>query len=60
MIVVDADVISEFMRPEPHPAVLAWVAGRPRPTIYSTGINQAENLFRIALLPEARWPATFL
>jgi hypothetical protein len=25
---VDTNVISELMRPEPHPAVLAWVAAQ--------------------------------
>ncbi len=29
MIVLDTNVISELMRPEPHPTVLAWVAGKP-------------------------------
>jgi hypothetical protein len=54
MIVLDTNVISELMRPEPHPAVLAWVAGQPRAMLYTTGINQAEILCGIALLPEGR------
>jgi toxin FitB len=54
VIVVDTDVISELMRGEPHPAVLAWVAAQPRALLYTTHINQAENLYRIAALPEGR------
>ena len=30
MIVLDTNVISELMRPQPHPGVLAWVAAQPR------------------------------
>jgi len=54
MIVLDTNVISELMRPEPHPAVLAWVGAQPRATLYTTGINQAEILYGIAVLPEGR------
>ena len=52
MIVVDSNVISELMRREPHPAVLAWVAAQPRVLLYTTHINQAEILYGIGALPE--------
>lgn len=54
MIVLDTNVISELMRPEPHPAVRAWVSAQPRNTLYTTGINQAEILYGIAALPAGR------
>ncbi|MGH7089571.1 MAG: PIN domain-containing protein [Stellaceae bacterium] len=54
MIVVDTNVISELMRGEPHPAVLAWVAAQPRALLYTTHVNQAEILYGIAALPEGR------
>ena len=54
MIVLDTNVISELMRPEPHPSVLRWAAGQPRDLLYTTRINQAEILFGIAALPEGR------
>lgn len=54
MIVVDTNVISELMRGEPHPAVVAWVAAQPRALLYTTHINQAEILYGIAALPEGR------
>jgi toxin FitB len=52
VIVLDTNVISELMRPVPHPGVLAWVASQPRAQLYTTYINQAEILHGIAALPE--------
>lgn len=54
MIVVDTNVISELMRPEPDAGVLAWVAAQPRAQLYTTHINQIEILYGLALLPEGR------
>lgn len=53
MIVLDTNVLSELMRPEPHPAVLAWIAAQPRAALYTTSINQTEILYGIALLPHS-------
>lgn len=54
MIVLDTNVLSELMRPEPHPAVFAWVAAQPRASLYTTSLNRAEVLYGIAALPEGR------
>ena len=54
MIVVDTNVISELMRPEPDPAVLAWVAAQPRARLFTTSVSQAEILFGIAALADGR------
>lgn len=54
MIVLDTNVISELMRPEPHPGVFAWVAARPSAKLYTTSINKAEILYGIASLPDGR------
>jgi toxin FitB len=54
VIIVDTNVISELMRPEPNPKVLAWVAAQPRAQLYTTYINQIEVLYGIAVLPEGR------
>ena len=51
MIVVDTNIISELMRGDPHPTVLAWVAAQPRALIYTTHVNQAEILYGIAPCP---------
>lgn len=53
-MILDTNVVSELMRPEPHPAVFAWVAARPRTTLFTTSVCQAEVLYGIAALPEGR------
>lgn len=50
MIVLDTNVISEAMRPEPHPAVLAWLNEQVAETLYLPAITLAELLFGIAAL----------
>ena len=50
MIVVDTNVISELMRGEPNPAVLAWVAAQPRGLLYTTYVNQAEIVCDVGAL----------
>jgi toxin FitB len=60
VIVLDTNVISELMRPEPHPAVVAWIAAQPSATLYTTSVNKAEVLYGIAALPEGRRRATLL
>ena len=54
MIVLDTNVLSELMRPEPNPAVFKWVAAQPRASLYTTAINRAEILYGIAALPAGR------
>ena len=47
-------VMKELMRPQPNPAVLAWVAAQPRTALYKISINRAEILYGVAALPPAR------
>jgi predicted nucleic acid-binding protein len=54
MIVLDTNVISELMRSEPHPAVVAWVASHPSATFCTTSVNKAEILYGILALPHGR------
>lgn len=54
MIVLDTNVLSELMRAEPDPAVLAWVARQPREALCTASIVQTEILYGIALLPDGR------
>lgn len=51
MIVLDTNVVSEFMRPDPDAAVLSWIDGLPRREIWTTSITVAEIAAGIALLP---------
>jgi predicted nucleic acid-binding protein len=50
MIVLDTNVISEAMKPEPHPAVRAWLNEQVAETLYLTSVTLAELLFGIGAL----------
>ncbi len=54
MIVLDTNVISELMRAEPEPRVVAWVAAQPRALLYTTYINQIEIMYGVGALPGGR------
>jgi predicted nucleic acid-binding protein len=54
MIVLDTNVISEAMKPEPHPAVRAWLNAQASPTLYLSSVTLAELLFGIAALPTGK------
>lgn len=54
MIVLDTNVVSELMRPSPHPEVLAWLDDQLTSTLFVTAITEAEILTGIALLPDGR------
>ena len=58
MIVLDTNVISEAMRPAPHPAVRAWLNEQVAETLYLTSVTLAERLFGIAVLPAGRRKST--
>ncbi|UZE18704.1 type II toxin-antitoxin system VapC family toxin [Pseudomonas sp. B21-054] len=51
MIVLDTNVISEFMRAEPNATVLAWVDSQPAMDLVICAITVAEILHGIARLP---------
>jgi toxin FitB len=54
VIVLDTNVVSELMRPEPAPSVAAWVRGRDRRELCMTSITLAEIRYGIARLPDGR------
>lgn len=54
MIVLDTNVLSELMRPDPNETVLEWVAAHPRLGLFTTSITQAEILHGVLLLPQGR------
>jgi predicted nucleic acid-binding protein len=51
MIVLDTNVVSEAMKPEPHPAVRAWLNDQASETLYLSSVTVAELLFGIGSLP---------
>ena len=54
MIVLDTNVVSEAMKPEPHPAVRAWLNAQAAQTLYLSSVTLAELLFGIAALPTGK------
>lgn len=54
MIVLDTNVISETIRPQPDPAVASWLASRRASLLFITTITQAELLYGLQLLPDGQ------
>jgi predicted nucleic acid-binding protein len=54
MIVLDTNVVSESMRPEPNPSVREWLNGQPPESLCLTAVTLAELLFGIGVLPGGR------
>lgn len=51
MIVLDTNVVSEAMKPEPDPAVRDWLDEQVAETLYISSVTVAELLFGIGALP---------
>ncbi len=51
MIVLDTNVVSDAMKPEPHPSVRAWLNDQAAETLFLSSVTLAEMLFGIAALP---------
>ncbi len=54
MIVLDTNVVSEAMKPEPNPAVRAWLNDQIAETLYLSSVTLAELLFGIGSLPAGK------
>ena len=54
MILLDTNVVSEAMKPEPDLAVRDWLDAQAAATLYLSSITVAELLFGIGALPEGR------
>ncbi len=54
MIVLDTNVISELMRPQPDPQVMAWANALDPQAIAITAMNEAEILHGMARLSAGR------
>jgi predicted nucleic acid-binding protein len=54
MIVLDTNVVSEAMKPEPHGEVRAWLNNQAAETLYLSSVTLAELLFGIASLPAGK------
>ena len=54
MILLDTNVVSEAMKPAPHPAVQAWLNEQLSETLFISSVTVAEVLFGIGVLPAGR------
>ena len=54
MIILDTNVVSEAMKPEPNPAVRAWLNDQVAETLYLSSVTLAELLFGVGSLPDGR------
>lgn len=54
MIVLDTNVVSELMRPAPHPAVVTWMLDHQTDRLHTTAVTYAEILYGIERLPRGR------
>ncbi len=54
MIVVDTNVVSEPLKPQADPAVLAWLDRQAEQVLYLTTTSLAELLVGVEKLPEGR------
>lgn len=53
-LLLDTNVLSELMRPQPEPAVRSWVARQRPDSLFVSAITQAELLLGAALLPAGK------
>ena len=51
MIILDTNVLSEFMKAVPSPVVMDWVEQQEISELFTTTITQAEVYYGFALLP---------
>ena len=54
MVVLDTDVVSELMRDNPRPAVLAWLDDQLARNLFVTTVTEAEIRTGIGFLPEGK------
>lgn len=54
MILLDTNVVSEAMKPEPDPAVRLWLDEQAAETLFLCSVTVAELMFGIAALPKGK------
>jgi len=54
MILLDTNVISEALKPEPSPSVQAWLDEQMAETLFLSTVTIAELSFGISVLPKGR------
>jgi toxin FitB len=54
MILLDTNVISEALKPQPHPSVRDWLDAQAAETLFLSSVTVAEVLFGIGALPTGK------
>jgi toxin FitB len=54
MIVLDTNVLSEAITPNPCTGVASLLAHQPRSSLFTTAVTKAELLYGVELLPQGR------
>lgn len=54
MIVLDTNVLSEILRPQPDSRVMTWLVAQPARSLFTTTLTRAEILYGVRLLPKGR------
>lgn len=54
MIVLDTNVVSEAIKPEPHPLVRAWIDAHAGEALFLSSVTVAELLFGVGVLPDGK------
>lgn len=54
MILLDTNVLSEFMRPRPSSTVISWLDKQPSGAVYTSAISRAEIELGLRLMPQGQ------
>jgi len=54
VIVLDTNVLSELMRPQPDERVVAWLKQQTRSNLFTTAVTRGEMLYGVLILPDGR------
>lgn len=60
MILLDTNLLSELMRPQPDADVIRWVDSQLTSTLFTSAITRAEIELGVALLPEGNRKQTLM
>jgi toxin FitB len=54
VIVLDTNVLSEMLRPQPDPGVMKWIDSITRSMSVTTSVTRAELMYGIEIMPPGR------
>lgn len=60
MIVLDTNVLSEVLRPQPGAEVLSWLEAQSRAAIFTTTVTRGELFYGVRLMPDGQRKASLL